>query len=861
MDLRPGAKLGPYEIISLLGKGGMGEVWKARDPRLGRDVAIKVSAQFTNRFEREARAIAALNHNNICTLYDVGPNYMVMELIEGPTLAERIKEGPIPLEEALGYAKQIADALEVAHEKNIVHRDLKPANVKIRPDGSVKVLDFGLAKAGETQEVTPDSPTMMLGTQMGMILGTAGYMSPEQARGEEVDKRADIWAFGVMLYEMVTGKRLFGGPTASDLIAAILKGEPDLTLAPEKIRRLLQQCLEKDSKRRLRDIGDVWLLLEETSAPEARGHAATAAFRLVSIASALFALIASALAFVHFREKPPETLVVRSTILPPEKATFLSDAPPALSPDGRRLVLGVQSQDGARLWLRSLESTTAQPLPGTEGATFSYPFWSPDGRSIGFSSYGQLKKIDVSGGAAVTLAEVINIRGASWSPQGVIVFAPNRTGPLLRIPAAGGIATPATALDPARKDDSHRWPWFLPDGRHFLYATTVNPSNDATIYVGSLDSREARIVARSNSNAVYALGHLLFLRGNTLVAQPFDARRLVTTGEAAPVAEQIVDQATRARGVFSVSDNGTLIFQAGVPATQTLAWLDRTGKRLETLGEPGEISSPFLSPDGKSAAVTVYDRADHNYDLWIYDLARNLRTRFTFDPGDENNGVWSPDGSRIVFGSERKRQVDLYRKSASGAGTEELLYADGSYKVPTSWSPDGKFVMYTAALDPPKSGFHLWVLPFEGERKPFPFLNTGFDEGSGQFSPDGKWVAYMSDESGRFEIYVASFPGPGGKHLVSVAGGGFTRWRRDGKELFYVGLDNRLMAVEIALKGAELKIGAAHPLFGSLQVVGNSTYPYDVSPDGQRFLVITPNEQAAPEPLTLVQNWTAGLKK
>jgi eukaryotic-like serine/threonine-protein kinase len=853
-------RLGPYEIVSLLGKGGMGEVWKARDPRLGREVAVKVSAQqFTDRFEREARAIAALNHTNICTLYDVGPNYLVMELIEGPTLAERLAQGPIPLEEALGVAKQIADALEAAHEKSIVHRDLKPANVKIRPDGSVKVLDFGLAKAGEEAELTADSPTMM--SVPGMILGTAGYMSPEQARGQKVDKRADVWAFGVVLYEMVTGNQLFGGGTVSDVLAAILTREPDLTAAPEKIRRLLHACLEKDARKRLRDIGDVWRLLD--SEPARAGPSPSRFSKAGWVVAGVVTVIAAGVSFVHFREKPPETLVIRSTILPPEKTTFLSDAPPSLSPDGRRLLFGVPAEVGIyRLWLRSLDSTTAQPLPGTEMKPFteSFPFWSSDGRSIGFSADGQLKKIDLSGGSAVTLAEVIRFRGASWSPRGTVVFAPNITGPLLRIPAAGGSATPATTLDPARKEDSHRWPWFLPDGRHFLYAATVNPSNDATICVGSLDSREARIVAEANSNAVYASGHLLFLRKNTLMAQPFDEKRLTTAGEAVPVAEDVVDQSMRARGVFTVSDNGTLIFQSGVPATQTLTWLDRTGKRVETVGQPGEFSTSFLSPDGKRAAVTVYDRAGHNNDLWIYDLARNLRSRFTFDPGDENFGVWSPDGSQIIFGSERKRHVDLYRKLASGAGVEELLYTDDSYKLPTSWSPDGKFVMYTAAVAPPKSGFHLWVLPLEGERKPFPFLKTGFDEGYGQFSPDGKWVAFMSDESGRFEIYVAPFPGPGGKRLVSVAGGATPRWRRDGKELFYGGLDNRLMAAEIGIKGAEASISAVRPLFGPLPVVANA-YPYDVSPDGQRFLVIMPNEQAAPETLTLVQNWTAGLKK
>jgi eukaryotic-like serine/threonine-protein kinase len=836
----------------------MGEVWKARDPRLNREVAIKVSAeQFTDRFEREARAIAALNHSNICTLYDVGPNYLVMELVEGRTLAERIAQGPVPLEEALGIAKQIADALEAAHEKGIVHRDLKPANIKIRADGSVKVLDFGLAKAAsEEAEFTPDSTVML--SSPGVILGTAGYMAPEQARGKIVDKRADIWAFGVVLYEMLTGKRLFEGETVSDTLAAVLTREPDWDRVPAKVQRLLRRCLEKDPRRRLRDIGDAMLLLEAeptTTAPS-RSRLGIAGWMATG------ALVAAAVSFLYFQQKPQSTPVVRSIIPPPEKTSFRFDLQPyvlpALSPDGRRLVFGVQSEGGAsRLWIRSLDAAAAQPLAGTEGASSSYPFWSPDSRSVGFSADGKLKKIDLSGGPAVTLGDVPLFRGASWSPQGVIVFAPNSLGLLQQIPAAGGNATPITALDPARKENSHRFPWFLPDGRHFLYAAVVVNTSDVTIYVGSLDSRETRIVAQANSNAVYASGYLLFLRDNALMAQPFDAKRLTTTGDAVPVADQIANNPMYTGGFFAVSDTGTLVFQSGGPAVQTLAWMDRTGKRLGTADEPRQLLRTSLSRDGMRATVSVYDRAARNYDLWIYDLERNLRRHFTFDRANEFDGVWSSDGSQIVFNSTRKGHMDLYRKLASGAGAEELLYADNLNKDPTSWSPDGKFVLYVA--QDPKTGFDLWVLPLEGERKPFPFLKTGSNEALGQFSPDGRWVAYVSDESGRKEIYVAPFAGPGGKQGVSSAGGNHPRWRADGKELFYLGLDGRVMSAGIGIRGSEVDIGAVRPLFGTLPT--NVGYVYDVSPDGQRFLAIIPDEQAAPEPLTLVQNWTAGLKK
>jgi len=882
MQLKPGAKLGPYELVAPIGKGGMGEVWRARDPRLGRDVAIKFSSQqFTDRFDREARAIASLNHPNICTLHDIGPDYLVMELIEGPTLAERIGQGLIPPEESIRIAKQIAGALEAAHGKGIVHRDLKPANIKIRPDGSVKVLDFGLAKAAiDALDLTPDSPTMM--SETGAIVGTAGYMSPEQARGQTVDRRTDIWAFGVVLYEMLTGQRLFKGESFPDTLAAVLTREPDLERVPVEFRRLLRRCLVKDVNQRLRDASGIELLLEGngdlnsgvssgvTSGVNGAINAAPAVpvpnWRLILrgtiAAAAVFAISTAALSFFHFREAPPELRLVRSVIPPPDKTSFGFDvAPfgvPALSPDGSRLVFGARTADGiAQLWVRPLDSLTPQPLPGTEGATFAYPFWAQDGRSLGFGAAGKLMRIDLAGGPPVTLTDAPNFRGATWNSQGVILYTPNSVGPILRIAAAGGPSAPATTLDPARKETSHRFPWFLPDGRHFLYSSVVSNTNDATIYIGSLDSRDTQIVLQANSNAVYASGYLLFLRENTLMAQPFDAKRLTASGDAAAVASQIADNSGNAVGFFTASENGTLVFQSGSQDLQTLTWLDRTGKRVGTVGEPGLLSRTFLSPDGKHATVSALDRTSRNNDLWIYDLARNLRTRFTFDPANELEGVWSPNGSEIVFSSNRKGHFDIYRKLASGEGGEELLYADGLSKYPTSWSPDGKFVMYYATGDS-TTGYDLWILPLTGDRKPFPFLRTGFNELLGQFSPDGHWVAYTSDESGRYETYVAAFPGPGGKRQASSAGGFVPRWRADGKELFYVALDGRLMSAELALKGTALELGGVRALFGPLPSNG---YQYDVSPDGQRILAVVSSEQTALAPLTMAQNWPAGLKK
>jgi serine/threonine protein kinase/roadblock/LC7 domain-containing protein len=858
MDPKPGDKFGDrFTLLLKLGSGGMGEVWKARDTELDRDVALKVSkAEFTARFKQEARAMAAFSHPNICQIHDVGPNYIVMELIDGVQLS-----GRLPAEKVVAHAGFILDALDAAHRKGFTHRDLKPANVMVTAKGGVKLLDFGLAKRN-VRELGPDDMTGAALTKEGNITGTLQYMSPEQLNGKEADARSDIFAFGCVLYEMLSGRKAFSGSTTASVIAAIMEREPEPLQTAPPLDRVIRICLAKDPDERFQNALDLkrdllWAVEgQSASSTPSRSRLGNTGWVVAGVMTVLLA----GLSLVHFRENTPETTVIRSTILPPDKTSFGFNVEPrgvpSLSPDGRRLVFGTRSDDGvSRLWVRSLDSMTAQPLPGTEGATNSYPFWSPDGRSVGFSSEGKLKKIDLSGGPAVTLVDVSPFRGASWSPQGVILFGSN-IGPLQRIPAEGGRATPATVIDPASKENSHRSPWFLPDGRHFLYSATVANTINATICVGSLDSRESRMILQANSNAVYASGHLLFLRDSTLMAQPFDAQSLMTTGEAVPIAEQVANNF--ARGFFSVSNSGTLVFQSGMQAGQTIAWMDRTGKRVAIAGEPGQFLLTSLSPDGKRAAVSVYDRGARNYDLWIYDLMRNLRSRFTFDPANEFEGVWSPDGSQIVFSSDRKGHSDLYRKLASGAGAEELLYSDGLSKRPTSWSPDGKFLMYYS--QDPKTGYDICTLPLEGDRKPVPFLKTGFNERDGQFSPDGHWVAYSSDESGRVEIYIASFPGSGGKRQVSVAGGQYPRWRADGKELFYTAPDGRLTAVEVNMKLSEVEIGAARPLFGTL-ATNLAGYQYDVSADGQRILAIMPSEQAAAAPLTLVQNWMVGLKR
>ena len=856
MELTPGSKLGPYEILSRLGAGGMGEVWKARDTRLDRVVAIKTSAaKFSERFDREARAIAALNHSNICTLYDIGPDYLVMELVEGPTLAQRIARCPIPVHESIAIAKQIANALEAAHEKGIVHRDLKPANITIRPDGSVKVLDFGLAKASDAEGVDPESPTMtMTMTMPGTIMGTPGYMPPEQVRGEKVDKRADIWAFGVVLYEMVAGRRPFEGKSASDMMAAVIKEEPDWSQAPVRLHRLLRWCLEKDPRQRLRDIGDVRRLLDET-APEITTPSRLRPGLAGWAAAAVLALAVAPFAVIHFRDRPAETLVSRLSIIPPDGTSFAirNWTPPAVSPDGREIVFQAVSSDGKyRLWRRPLDSVTAQPLAGTDNG--GYPFWSPDGKSVGFFAENKLKKLDIAGGPPTTLADATDPRGATWGSSGEIVFAPTPYG-LKQISASGGAARDAI---PANPKTAARFPWFLPDGRHFMYLLGI-AGIDYTTHIATLNSptEDRALLGTMESQAVYSQGHLLFLRANTLMSRPFDANSLAFTGDAVPVAEPIqVGYAVTTLASFGVSMNGVLVYQSGLNH-MLLTWLDRAGKRLGTVGDPALMPGASLSPDNKMAAVGILDSSAAKNDLWLFDLLRGLKTRFTTSQG--TGGVWSPDGRTIVFISNRLGRQNLYRKPTDGSREEELLYADNLQKYGGSFSQDGKYLAYTA-LDP-KAGSHIWILPDPlgpiGASKPKPLLQTGFDELNPRFSPDGRWMAYVSNESGRNQVYVAPFPGPGGKVPVSTAGGNQPRWRADGRELFYIAPGGSIMAAAVDSKGGAFALKKVETLFGPKTGLAN----YDASADGQRFLALLPPEGETGGPMTVVLNWTAGLKK
>ncbi|MGA9885002.1 MAG: protein kinase [Candidatus Acidiferrales bacterium] len=906
MTLATGTKIGAYEILAAIGAGGMGEVYRARDAKLGRDVALKVlpeafarDSERMARFQREAKLLASLNHPNIAAIYgfeDSGLTHaLVMELVEGPTLADRIASAPIPIDEALRIARQICEALEYAHERGIVHRDLKPANIKISRDDSVKILDFGLAKAieGDASSLNmSNSPTLTrMATMQGVLLGTAAYMSPEQAKGRPVDRRADIWAFGCVLYEMLTGKMAFTGETVTDTLAAVIRAEPDWSqlpaATPARVRVLLQRCLQKDAKQRLQAIGDARISLEDalSGAPEptSAGAAPVAAppWRRAlpwAVAACLaVALAALGWAYAHNVSAPAPAELTRFEIPVPRKVTLASDDAFALSPDGRQLAFFSTGADGVqRIWVRPLDSLQARSLPGSEStAAAPWLFWSPDSRRIAFSTAGKLKTIDVSSGTTETLCDTpALVFGGSWNRAGVIIFG-QYGGGLMRISANGGPASQLTAPDPSRDVDFY--PSFLPDGRHFIYLrASTNPAHSG-VYIGSLDAKPAaqsskRLVATAYG-PVYVpfsapgFGQLLFLTSDgTLMAQPFDARRLELTGEPVPVAEQI--GSLLSYGYFSASTNGVLVYKTGVGGVSRLTWFDRQGKNLGTAGEPGAYDTISLSPDGTRAIVSRADDPSHmNVEtLWLVDFARGTSTRFTFGSSSATLGIWSPHGNRIIFASNRSGRLDLYQKLASGVTGAEVLLKSSDDKWPTSWSRDGHFLLYQLSNGKASRKPDLWVLPLEGDKKPFLFESTGSDSDDGQFSPDGHLIAYLSNESGRDDIYVRTFSpattattaNTGGKWLISTAGGTEPRWRGDGKELYYLAPDDMLMAVDIS-ENPVFSAGVPKPLFQAPQhLLWVSENHWDVTRDGKRFLFAAQSTEA---PFTVVLNWQAALKQ
>jgi serine/threonine protein kinase/Tol biopolymer transport system component len=873
-----GSSLGAYEITALLGEGGMGRVFRAHDTRLKRDVAIKVlpeefavDAERTVRFRREAEALAALNHPHIAAIHDVfesaGCQFLVLELVDGETLAERIRRGPVPTTEAIAIARQIAEALEAAHERGIVHRDLKPANIKVTVGGRVKVLDFGLAKDLEASRSgaasLTHSPTFLGdATKAGVILGTAAYMSPEQARGLGVSAQADVWAFGCVLYELLTGRQPFSGPTVTDILAAIIRGEPEWSALPPEaagVRSLLRRCLQKEPMRRLHHMGDARLELEELldqpavlPATRATPSRTPPPWPWILVTAIVAAVVGGAVALTTASRPASALTEMRLDIVTPPSPDPLSLA---ISPNGEKLVFAAMDGGVSRLWVRSLTAGTAQPLKGTELAT--YPFWSPDGRTIGFFADGKLKRINVDGGITQTLASAPIGAGGAWSSEGTIVFAPTVVGGLLRVSSAGGNTAQLTR-NISSKQDGHSYPHFLPDGRHFIFHTTGLPDFRG-IYIGSLDGTEPRRLMDADTSAfVTASGQLLFVRQGTLFAQSFDMTNLQPVGDPAAIADHLAFDANIGLAAVSVSRAGPFVYRTGGASGQRqLVWFDRKGAQTGTIGSPDAavLFNPDLSPDGR---MVVFNRTVDNQEVWMAEIARGVLRRFTFDPGSDQVPAWSADGKSIAFSSNRKNAYDLYQKPSSGPGTEQLLLQTPENKFPMGYSPDGRHLLFRVTS--PSTNWDLWALPLQGDRKPFPVVNSPFQEMMGEFSPDGGWIAYQSNESGQYEIYVQPFDETGTRVQISTAGGSQPRWRRDGKELFYVALDGRMMAARVALgAGRQLEaLSTAEPLFMTRMAGGPVPSPqkqqYAVAADG-RFLINSRSDEATTSPITLVLNW------
>jgi serine/threonine protein kinase/Tol biopolymer transport system component len=934
MGLSSGTRLGPYEITVPLGQGGMGEVYRAHDTKLGRDVAVKIlpqafafDADRLARFRREAQVLASLNHPNIAAIHGLeesdGVQALILEFVDGPTLADligrqaaaesgrssqaRVASQERPATEhsdavphglgsanALSIARQIAEALEAAHEQGVIHRDLKPANIKVRPDGTVKVLDFGLAKiieAGEagkaggtgqagvahaiTASPTLTTPAM---TGLGVILGTAAYMSPEQAAGKPLDKRTDIWSFGVVLWEMLTGQRLFGtAETVSHTLADVLRAEIGFAnlpaTTPTPVRDLLRRCLDRDVKTRLRDIGEARIVIAQCLAnpsgvfqdttqapPRPKLARQWAAWAVAGVALAA----AAGLALVHFREQPAQRPVVRFQVLPPEK---LNVDLARLSPDGRSLVILA----GGRLWIRSLDSLELKSLTGTDGA--SSPFWSPDSASLGFFAQGKLKKISVDGGPPQTLCDAPAARGGTWNRDGVIVFAPGATGALQRVSAAGGVTVPLT-----KTTGSHRYPEFLPDGRHFLYLAREGPETRG-VTLGSLDGMAPVRLVAEDSSATYvssetsadlsawrgsSQGYILFVRQATLMAQPFDLDRLQTAGEMFPVAEHVGEVAGVGFGQFTTSENGVLAYWSSGELGREFVWMDRTGQQIGQAFPAGDWPDFRLSRDEKRIVFSQLESG--NQDIWVRDLARGVRTRLSFDPAQDNLPIWSADGLRALWPSNRQGgSYNLFIKSATGAGQEELFLKLGTPTGwATDWSKDGRHIIYQ--IPGSNTGQDLWIAQGDGtasaDEKPSPYLQGPFDEQNGAFSPDSRWIAYVSNESGLDEVYVQPFPLSGGRWQVSTGGGIEPRWRHDGSELFYVASDHSLMAASVRAIGADFETGVPTRLFPIPSLSGIVVRDeYAVSGDGKRFLVSRRPGNAAADPITVVVNWRARLRR
>ena len=895
MTLESGTKLGRYEIRSQVGAGGMGEVYLARDIDIARDVAVKVlPSTFANdkdrlqRFQQEACAAGALNHPNVLSIYDVGKHngspYVVSELLEGDTLRKRIGGTPLAPRRALDYALQIAKGLGAAHEKGIVHRDLKPENIFVTNDGRVKILDFGLAKLTQMDgnQGQTDIPTRRVNTDPGVVMGTVGYMSPEQLKGRVVDHRSDIFSFGAILYEMLSGRRAFHRESAAETMSAILREDPpDLSESNGRIspalERIVNHCLEKSPEERFHSASDLAFALEALSdstvsketAPVHQPASSYSRFpRWVPWAVATVALLfaGGALLWPYIRSAPPAeaTGPLRFAITLPENAVVLG--PPVVSPDGRHVVYRLNTEDSKELlWLRALNSFDARPLVGTEGAL--QPFWSPDSRSVAFFANAKLKRIDLSGGGPQTVCDAPSNVSGSWSRDGTIIFSRGVASGLYRVQAAGGTPVQVTSVDQSRSEIEHTWPYFLPDGRHFIFLVRNAQPENSGIYAGELDSKDTKRVVQVHSSAVYAPpGYLLFVRETTLMAQRFNADTLDVQGDAFPVAEQAVRNPVLGRAMFSVSENGLLIMRTGALNNNQLLWFDRAGKRLGAVSPPGAYSAPALSPDGKQVAVSRVElQTGTAADIWLIDIERGTQMRLTTDPASDSYPSWSPNGDRIVFVSSRNGATSIYQKPSNGSSAEEPLTSSPEVKYNPTWSPDGQSIIF-AQLNA-KTNTDLYLLSTQGDKKLDAFLQTNFIDAQARFSPNGRWIAYVSNETGQFEVYVRAFPLGGGKVPVSVGGGSQPQWRADGRELYYYAPNRKLMAVEVSSDGATFEVGVGKPLFdiriggaGLDQIFPGNLY-YTPARDGTRFLVPSLPEAPDPQQINVIVDWHADVKK
>ncbi|MCU1234355.1 MAG: serine/threonine protein kinase [Candidatus Solibacter sp.] len=883
--LSDGTRLGPYEILSPAGAGGMGEVYRARDTRLDRTVAIKVLAgnltarpEVLQRFEREARAVSTLNHPHICTLHDLGTEggtpYLVMEFVEGETLADRLERGPLALADALRIATQMGDALDHAHRRGIVHRDLKPGNVMLtgaKGSTNVKLLDFGLAKLPETPGSTSSGstssgsltslPTVARSlTAEGMIVGTFQYMAPEQLEGKDADVRSDIFAFGAVLYEMLAGRRPFTGDSQASLISSIMKDDPAplQSTAPPALERVIGKCLAKDPEERWQTVRDLtselkWISGSSTQIATAPAIVARkrARFSIAAVAAVILGVALAALAAIHFRETAPEQKVARFLVEAPGNWRWFDG--PVLSPDGTQLAFTGNTGKSSELFVRGLDATVAKPVAGAEGASF--PFWSRDGRNIAFLVNGALKRVTLANGAVTKICDIKASCCGTWNADDTIVLTTESATKLVKVSAAGG--TPTLISQPGPLSTVRLWPSYLPDGKHFLYSAASSRVEDRGVWVGSLDGAPPVRVLAVEANAQYSPpGFLLFTRNDVLLAQRFDAERLRISGEPFPVAEEVARFIMIAGSQFSVG-GGNLAYRTGQAELNTeLVWLDRAGNRVGAVGETADFSNPALSPDGRLLAVGKRDPATRKRDLWIYDLARGTSSRITFDPADDYNATWSPDGQSIIFASDRKGPRDLYRKLASGTGPEETLLESGEDKSPEHWTPDGKYLIYNVG----GTKHDLWMLPLTGDRKPSPLVKGPFTFQQAQVSPNGKWIAYVSNESGRNEVFVQNFPPAGGKWPISSADGMEPQWSRDGNELFYLQGSQQMMAVAVKESSDRFDAGVPKALF-TVQMRSGGRNRYIVSPDAKKFLAITQTEVRNTQPMTVVLNWFSGVKR